>query len=490
MYIEERLLNSQKLAFQTSVCKIENKRSVAACFFPAIMKSVGEVWLYTHTEIMFYTCSMSFSCLCNVTSICYHYPIFNFTTDLMLIRMKLDKEKENNLNLCNDMHIMDKNAMYKYHQTLQNRLNVLQEYIPFPANYSETFDNPCWYDFHQKPTSMTFECISTAVHYTPSVVKQTLNQVQKSSERHLYCLPAFFLIGFPKCATTTLYKMIIRHPLMADNKCLINQNHFWPKFANKHGTDLDKRMQTLHYLNYFSQSIPTIESNPKRKILDHSACSLVSTTWTTTPYTTDLEFCILPSLFMRVLPEAKYIVIMRNPTERTFSHYYHYSVMRANKGIDSRGIDTSEVFKNFHKHSVKVILKFQSCVDGGHSVFHCVREKMIDGKSMDSDGQVGIQTSLYYYHIVPWLSVIPRERFLFLRTEDLAHNPDLTMTEVWHFLHLTEFPSSVKVFENVNREADGLKIHPQTKHLLDNFFWPHNQLLARLLSDKRYLWNN
>jgi len=64
------------------------------------------------------------------------------------------------------------------------------------------------------------------------------------------------------------------------------------------------------------------------------------------------------------------------------------------------------------------------------------------------------------------------------------------MTEVWHLLQLTEFPSSVKVFENVNRQADGLKIHPQTKHLLGNFFGPHNQLLARLLSDKRYLWNN
>lgn len=98
--------------------------------------------------------------------------------------------------------------------------------------------------------------------------------------------------------------------------------------------------------------------------------------------------------------------------------------------MNSRSIDTSEVFKNFHKHTVQVILKFQSCVDGAHSVSYCVREKDIDDEGTDPDGQVGIQTNLYYFHLVPWLSIIPRERFLFLRTEDLAHDPHLTMNEV------------------------------------------------------------
>ena len=126
--------------------------------------------------------------------------------------MKLEKETEKDLNSCKDMHILDEKVVYKYQQILKNRLNVLQEYIPFPANYSEKFDNPRWYDFHQKPTSITFECISTAIHYNPLIITRTLNQVEKSSERHLYCLPAYFLIGFLKCATTTLYKMIVRHP--------------------------------------------------------------------------------------------------------------------------------------------------------------------------------------------------------------------------------------------------------------------------------------
>jgi len=202
-----------------------------------------------------------------------------------------------------------------------------------------------------------------------------------------------------------------------------------------------------------------------------------------------LHFCILPSLFMRVLPEAKFIVIMRNPTERTFSHYYFYSVIRANRILDSRNVDSTKVFESFHKHSLEAITNFMSCIDE-HSVFYCVRQKGIDGSVINRDGYVGIQTSLYYYHIVPWLSVIPRERFLFLRTEDLAYAPQSTMTELWNFLDLYDLPDYIRTFENVNRQADGLILPTQTKVLLDNFFRPYNELLAHLLSDNKYLWND
>jgi len=146
--------------------------------------------------------------------------------------------------------------------------------------------------------------------------------------------------------------------------------------------------------------------------------------------------------------------------------------------------------QSFHKLTVEVITKFQSCVNDRHSVSYCVRLKGIDGEVTNLDGYVGIQTSLYYYHIVPWLSVIPRERFLFLRTEDLAYAPQLTMTKLWKFLKLHDMPDNVRIFENVNRQADGLQLPKHTKELLDDFFRPYNQLLAYLLSDMKFLWND
>ena len=393
---------------------------------------------------------------------------------------------EKNLNICNN----NDQATSQYHQILRNRLGILRMYIP--ANFSNRFDNPCWYDFHQKPSTSlghVATCHAVAISYRERLAQSVMTEVKMSNESHLYCLPAFYLVGFPKCASTTLYKMIAKHPLIADTQCQTKENNFWSWFMNNHGRDLDKKVQTLHYLNYYSQSVQTIESSPQSKILDGSVSYLIWATWTSSSWTTDSEFCILPSLFMRVLPEAKFIVIMRNPTERTFSHYYYYSVIRANRILDSRNVDSTKVFESFHKHSLEAIMNFLSCIDE-HSVFYCVRQKGIDGSVINRDGYVGIQTSLYYYHIVPWLSVIPRERFLFLRTEDLAYAPQLMMTKVWNFLDLYDLPDNVRIFENVNRQADGLNIHPKTKKLLDDFFRPYNQLLAHLLSDNRYLWND
>ena len=421
----------------------------------------------------------------------WHYNITEPPMVTTVSDLNLNEKVEKDLSMCTDLSMND-SATRQYYHTLKNRLSILREYIP--ANFSTEFKNPCWFDFHQKPTSPLIqtppECYAISSFYSETLAQQVVEQVKKSGEKHLYCLPAFYLIGFPKSATTTLYKMIIKHPLIADTKCPIKESQFWSMFMNKHGTALEKKTQILHYLNYFSQSVKKVDSNPESKLLDGSVSYLTWTTWTTAPYITDSESCLLPSLFRRVLPEAKFIVIMRNPTERTFSHFYFFSVIRAQKVMDSRNINHTKVSESFHKHTVQVITKFQSCVHCGHSVSHCVREKSIDGSVTSLDGYVGIQTSLYYYHIVPWLSIIPRKRFLFLRTEDLAYAPQLTMTKVWDFFNFPHLQDGVRTYENVNRRVDGVTILPQTKKLLDDFFRPYNQLLAKLLSDMRYLWND
>ena len=171
----------------------------------------------------------------NISFTCSHHSILN-TTDLMLTGIsdqELDKLVELDLGKCNDMN----NGT---HQIFKKKLNLLQEYIPFPANYSTKFNNPCWYDFHQKPTSPLIEvpnCHGVRVSYDKRLTQTVLKQVKKSGESHLYCLPAFYLIGFPKCATTALYKMMIKHPLIADTHCRIKENHFWSTFMRKQGND-------------------------------------------------------------------------------------------------------------------------------------------------------------------------------------------------------------------------------------------------------------
>ena len=410
-------------------------------------------------------------------------------TDLKLTKVSnldIDKEIEKDLSLCTDMY-MDDTATSMLYPIIKNRLNILQEYIP--GNYSTKFRNPCWFDFYHIPSSpliQTPDCLFPGLNDTVQA-RKVLEHVKTSRTRHMYCLPAFFVPGFAKSATTTLHQMIIKHPLVAQSRC--KGGRFWLEFVSqKKGTQLEKRIHPLHYLETFSQSKRTIESNPLSITLDATPLYMQSL---------DKTFCLLPVLLTHVLPEAKFIVIMRNPTIRYISHYWFITVRDLRETYNNNDlrqyVHSKEALEVFHNHTVDAIMQFQACVDE-NSVFHCIikedKENNVRIIEEDKENSVRLQYSLYYYHIVPWLKVIPRERFLFLRTEDLVHDPSLTMSKVWHFLHLYDLPITEKMSYNVNLEVKDLKIPSQTKKLLDKFYQPYNQLLAGLLADTRYLWND
>ena len=387
----------------------------------------------------------------------------------------IDKKIKKDLSLCADTYMTD-NATRLLYPTLKNRLNILQKYIP--GNYSTKFKNPCWLDYYQIPSSpliQTRECHFPKFNDTVQA-KQILNQVKTSGTRHvMHCLPAFFIPGFPKCATTTLHRMVIKHPQVARSRC--KECHFWSEFVSQSGTQLRKRIYPLWYLEVFSRAKHTIESNPQSITLD--ATPLYTHSW-------GEKFCVLPILLKRMLPEAKFIMIMRNPTKRYISHYWVNTVANLGKTHEQSNllqyVHSKEAMEAFHNHTVDAIMQFQLCVDE-NSVFHCIIKA-------DNVNSIRLQYSLYYYHIAPWLKVIPHERFLFLRTEDLVHDSSLTMSKVWHFLDVHDLSKTATMSYNVNHAVEDLKIPSQTKQLLDKFYQPYNQLLARLLADMRYLWND
>ena len=352
--------------------------------------------------------------------------------------LDLEKEIREDLNLCNSTYT-EYNAISHHYEILKKRLNIMQEYIP--ANYSGNFRNPCWYDFHQNFTNpkipTSHPCKVSLWQWSKHVqAEQVLRQLKAPGERHLYYLPTFFVPAFPKCATTALYYMIIQHPLIAKNRC--KENWFWNSFINEEGTDIEKRIHPLWYFYRLSQSIHYIESNPLSISLDASPVYAGSFTD---------NFCMLPTLLKRVLPEAKYILILRNPSKRFFSHYwFQQGGLPRKRGIVklTQYVHTPKAVEDFHNRTVDAIMQFQSCIDGRNSVLYCVINERRSKLS------IFLYWGLYYYHIVPWLKIIPHERFLFLRTEDLAKDQSLTLSKVWHFLHLDDFQAETS-FTNVNK---------------------------------------
>jgi len=105
-------------------------------------------------------------------------------------------------------------------------------------------------------------------------------------------LPSFIIIGGQKCATTSLYDYICKHPSVVSAE--IKEIHYF---------DLRYKMSDCWYRSNFPfkrGGMITGESTP----------SLI---WST------------PSLprIKKLLPSAKIMAVLRDPAERAISHYYH-----------------------------------------------------------------------------------------------------------------------------------------------------------------------
>ena len=109
--------------------------------------------------------------------------------------------------------------------------------------------------------------------------------------------------------------------------------------------------------------------------------------------------------------------------------------------------------------------------------------------------RIGI--SLYYYHIIRWFNVLPRERVIFLRTEDFLSDPSSAMNEVYRFLDISTIDSEISLSaKNVNTWIKSTEYKKQfvmpeeTRKMLTEFFDPYNKLLSRLLNEDKFMWRD
>ena len=165
------------------------------------------------------------------------------------------------------------------------------------------------------------------------VTQQPYNTSYKNpcwnEEEEFYCLPYFFIGGFPKCGTTELYDKLIWHPEIISPAR--KEPHWWTR-------DRFTRDKNISYRDFFHLAANTIQNNPNFIAVDASA----STTWdnknifpkfghTEIPDPTLLT----PHYIRRQLPRAKSVLIVRNPVTRLYSDflYFHYKNKRKDPKI-------------------------------------------------------------------------------------------------------------------------------------------------------------
>ena len=110
------------------------------------------------------------------------------------------------------------------------------------------------------------------------------------------CLPYFFIIGEMKCGTTTLATRIAQHPRVRAPRNKEVRFLYTPKFPSKTGT---------WYANNFRSTV----SAPDDVI-----------TFDASPTTFSDPNLAIPWV-SKWLPKAKFLLMLRDPVERTYSHY-------------------------------------------------------------------------------------------------------------------------------------------------------------------------
>ena len=376
-------------------------------------------------------------------------------------------------------------------------LNTLR--MVFPQKFSPEFKNPCWYpNFTLIPyiKRILEDNICPAKQLSRSqqvqllkIFKDTLTSGFKTGADELLCLPYFFLAGFPKSGTTSLHEALLRHPQIIPPA--VKEPHWWTRVPH-YDMNLDYlKLVAIRYSLYFKSLAREMDSGTShgQRITYDGTQSLLwgSSFFSEINY---LDYCATPAIVSRILPDAKFIVLMRNPTTREYSNFFYMCQWDKLNQI-SQGDPPAQ----FHHAATMAIDRLRECQTAGnnHSLLWCLGDLNLLQRGC---GYIGrrLNIGMYYVHLRKWMQFYPQENFLFLETEDMRRYPGQMMAQITEFLGVERISDHhAKQWLSIEANVQGnyrkwFKMKPETEKLLNDFYKPYNVLLANMTGSECFLW--
>jgi tetratricopeptide (TPR) repeat protein len=240
--------------------------------------------------------------------------------------------------------------------------------------------------------------------------------------------PHFLIIGIGKGGTSSLYHYLVNHPQILP---ALKKEVFFFNQNLSYGLDW--------YLAHFSPI-------PK----DANLLTGEATPWYLVSFNAEQEVA-------RLFPKIKLIVLLRNPVLRAFSQYQ----MRVEFEKETR------TFLDVITSEMAAINRLSHPTLTDTEYWHREKGDLLFG--------------LYVYFLEKWMAVFPREQILILQSEDFYAHPAATLTQVFDFLGVPDYP--LPAYPNYNPGS----YSPMTEDLrqiLADFFRPHNQRLEAYLGMK------
>ncbi len=270
-------------------------------------------------------------------------------------------------------------------------------------------------------------------------------KMYRKSTNPFRMLPDFLVIGAQKGGTTSLYNYLIEHPGIVP--AYTKEVHFFDKNFYKG-------------LAWYRANFPTylekyyLERFHKQKCLTGEA----------TPYY--LFHPHAPYRVAKILPKAKFIVLLRNPIDRAYSQYAH----QARQGYET--------------------LSFEDALVEEEKRTANERENLLKDEryfSFNDKHYTYLARGKYIDQLQVWMELFPREQFLILRSEDFYGYPASTLKETFKFLDLpiVELQKEYKPYNNGTYS----KMEPATRKHLIEYFEPYNARLSEYLGIN-FDWNS
>jgi len=264
--------------------------------------------------------------------------------------------------------------------------------------------------------------------------------------RHVYgitfpfrVLPDFLVIGVGRSGTTSLYYYLDQHPSIV--KSSYDEIGFFD--------------DNFHLgLSWYRSMFTTIFTKFLIKLKTKYFMTYEVTPWyVRRPWTA--------RRIKKIFPNIKLIIVLRNPIDRTYSHY-HLSTQN----------DEKRDFKVVIKEDMKNISQWN------------ITEKN-DSYFSNQVQNSKLARGFYYEQIIPWFELFSKEQIMIISSEDLASKTQSTLREIFSFLELPIY--DIKNTEKVNVSKYS-KMDQETRNLLIDFFRPYNEKLFEYLN-REFDWN-
>lgn len=245
-------------------------------------------------------------------------------------------------------------------------------------------------------------------------------------------MPDFLILGAQKAGTTALYAYLRWHPQITG-----------PAWKEVSYFDRHYRRGVGWYRGHFPL-------RPGNRLVGEASPGY-------------LFHPLAPQRVHETVPEAKLLVLLRDPVDRALSHYHHEVVLGREP------------------------LSFEAALDAEPERTRGEEERLVRERGYWSAAwwdHTYLARGRYAEQLERWLSLFPREQLLVLASEDLAADPSAAYARVLGFLGAP--PHALDSYPRVYEQQYG-QMRPDTRRRLAAYFDGPNQRLYELLG-REFAW--